>query len=418
MLRKHVILILFILGTSSISAQIIEGTVLNMEDSTAIPHATVVLYDHTKNHILAHTLTNSEGKFTLSYKFVKGVYLLKIRHISFYEKDKPIVIDNSTINHINTTIYLIPKYEQLEEVILESYEPIIIKKDTVIYDVKHWLQERHMTLEDVIKEMDGFSINENGEIKVFGKPVNKILVDGEEISDSDGNVIIQSLDPKKVSKIEVRFDEKENKIKESLLDRQELVVLDIKLKKDFKKSFFGKIQPTIGYRTRPEIGGFLNLFSLKKHTKLHLFAEHDAFGNQTIPIRNVKNLGQEAQQKNMELPLDYNEITKKEGYHNALFGFRDYSFFKRKMLGFSGKIDITDKSSIYMGSYNYMDNQQKEIVIREVFYDNEIYHFIRQIHRNVISSKNKIQWRYDSNKSKFKYDINYVFLNNSLLLPL
>lgn len=60
----------------------------------------------------------------------------------------------------------------------------------------------------------------------------------------------KTLDPNIIKKVQVRFDEKNEKLKESLLNNSNFVVLDIKLKDNFNKLFFGKAKGQLGLQNK------------------------------------------------------------------------------------------------------------------------------------------------------------------------
>ena len=287
---KVCLFIFFLLGFHIYAQAQISGKAFVEKDRSPIRGASVMLRNFQTKKILTYTQTDAQGKFSLKKKLDKGVYLIEIRHLSYETFSQSIVVSDSIAAAVHLSAAMKLRQNKLKEVVVKpkTRPPIIVKKDTTIYDIKHWLRESDETLEDVLKKMDGIEISPDGEITVDGQRVKKVLIDGKEVSDVGAAVITKSIDPESVKNIEVRFDEKDDKIKESLLDANEYVVLDIKLKEGFNKRFFGKLRPTLGYQHDLQYGGYANLFSLNNWGNLHLFAEHDNFGTQTLSMTNLK----------------------------------------------------------------------------------------------------------------------------------
>ncbi|KUF46195.1 hypothetical protein AS361_17515 [Myroides marinus] len=164
------------------------------------------------------------------------------------------------------------------------------------------------SVEDVLSKTEGFSIQPNGDLLVNGKLIQKILLDGKEISDFGNTLLIKALTPEKVQSLQVRFNEKDEKIKESLLNEEKFVVLDIKLKKDFNKSLFGKQQLQAAYQNKLKLSGLTNVFSLNKKINVQFFGETEHSGDNEIKLSQIKNLGEDLFNKILSIPIDIDDI--------------------------------------------------------------------------------------------------------------
>lgn len=100
----------------------------------------------------------------------------------------------------------------------------------------------------------------------------------------------KTLDPNIIKKVQVRFDEKNEKLKESLLNNSNFVVLDIKLKDNFNKLFFWKSQRTIGVTKQKKLNleGNTSIFSLSEKFNAQLFLEKNNTADNLINLHNIK----------------------------------------------------------------------------------------------------------------------------------
>ena len=55
---------------------------------------------------------------------------------------------------------------------------IRINKDTVTYLCDNFMLDRYLTLADMLSEMPGFSVEEDGSVKALGQPLTKIILEG------------------------------------------------------------------------------------------------------------------------------------------------------------------------------------------------------------------------------------------------
>jgi len=394
-------------GQSYISGQITDSI-----SREGVPFASVVLYGYKSTKIHSYTQSNDSGYYKLKLPEQAGVFLLKTKRLSYKEYSRQIVSVGGKKNHISLSFSLIPDIKELEEVVVKRPPPIIIKEDTIIYDIQEWTEIRDQTLEEVISKMPGFKILSDGEIQVNGKLVNKVLINGEEMSGSGAALLTKSIAPENVEKLEVRLDEKDNKIKESLLDANAFVVLDIQLKEDLKKSLFGKIRFTGGYQHKLIPGGYTNIFSLKKKFKLHVFAESDRFGEETISLDMIKFIGAEAQAKWFDEPADFQEFFNSPAIQEEVYGFQDYSKKQNDIIGVTTKYRTSSVLDIYFGTYNARMLVGDKRDYNQLFENGTSFQLMEENENLRYTSKNKLDFRYNKGKIKGSLNLNAVFTEN------
>ncbi|MBC6427224.1 MAG: hypothetical protein GDA51_12350 [Ekhidna sp.] len=404
-------LLFLLVGLNVFSQSSLWGNISDRADSTGVSFVSVILYRYQSNKIIGYTQSDVDGNYQIEIPTELSILTLKTSRLGYHTIERDIVFGSEKDTTILLNLQLTPLEERLQEVVVSG--PVIVKEDTIIYDVAHYTQARDQNLEDVLARIPGFKIGGDGEIKVNGKVVRKVLIDGEEVSDAGAALITRSISPEDVKNVEVRTDEKDTKLKESLLDATEYVVLDIKLKEGLKKSLFGKLRGTLGYQEQTEPGGYLNAFSLKKKAKIHLFVEHDRFGEQTISLDQIKNLGVEAFQKIFEIPADFQTLTEREAFQDEIFGFRDYTIAEKNIAGLSTKFTISPSLAIYFGSYNAYSRDGKGRSYDQEFNSFDFSTNLRETQKIIdYSSKNKVDVRFDQNNWKIKLDLNAVLFDN------
>ena len=405
--------LLFLLAVGdTIGQTTVSGTITDQQSNEKIPFVSVVIYQFQSNQIVDYAQSDQQGNFSLSIPRKKSVYTLKTSRLGYQKSEQSIVVASDAVKQLTVPIRLIQDTTNLKEVIIEG--PIIVKEDTTIYDVAHFTTARSKSLEDVLSNIPGFKISPDGTIQVDGKVVDKVIVDGKEVSSAGGGVLTKALSPENVESVEVRFDEKDDKLKNSLLDSKKFVVLDIKLKEDLNKSLFGRAKLTSGYRNQPEYGGYSNLFSLTKTNNLQFFAEHDRFGFETIPLKSIKNIGADAYNLLFDLPADFQSLTEKEDFNNQVFGFSDYTRAEKSILGISNFIHFNDQWSLYIGSYSNLANDGQRRNYQQGFDNSVILNDLsEQLRQHTLSTKNKAELRFDKSNWKIRYDANYSYLNQS-----
>lgn len=395
----------------------IQGTLINEEDNTPAPFVQVLLYPYQSAQIADYALSDEKGEFELQLPAANGIFSLKTRSLAFEPMDKDIVLANEDATAIALTLKLKPKAHELATAtVTDKRPPMLVRADTIIYDVSHWSDAFDESLEAVLKKMPGMEVLPDGELKIKGKRVAKVLIDGEEIGDGGAALLTRSLSPGRVAAIEVRLNEQNEKLRESLLSQNDFVTLDIKLRDDFDQRLFGQLSATAGAQEELRLGGLAKLFSLNHNLKFQLLGERDAFGDQAISLSNIKNLGAEAYAKIFELPADFEQLRSNPVFNEELYGLREYTAMDLASAGLTGKATLSPDLDLYLGSYNAFAMQQQQNRFAQSTLDNSQATVAADQLRysKVASSKNKVELTFDREGWKARYNFNFVW-NDQLL---
>src|SRR5699024_5895607 len=116
-------------------------------------------------------ISDKNGNFTLENRTNEDALNLTIPYVGYQPYTKTIKIENSPIDL--KTIELLPM-NALDEIVIRSRAPITIKKDTLEFNVASFKTKRDANVEDLLKELPGVEVDEDGTIKVDGKEVSEI----------------------------------------------------------------------------------------------------------------------------------------------------------------------------------------------------------------------------------------------------
>ncbi len=143
------------------------------------------------------------------------------------------------------TIALISKINALREVIIKTGS-IRIKGDTTSYRASDFKVSANANVEELLKKLPGIQVDKNGEIKAMGETVEKVLVDGEEFFGDDPGMAVKNLRADAVKEVQV-FDKKSDQAEFTGIDDGDTKkTINLKLKEDKKKGYFGKIDAANG----------------------------------------------------------------------------------------------------------------------------------------------------------------------------
>lgn len=170
------------------------------------------------------------------------------------------------------TLAMPDKSTALDEVLIyANRNPIYYRGDTLVYVADSFKVKENAVVEDLIRKLPGMTIDENGKIKNQGKEIGQVLVDGDEFFGNDPTIATKNLAASGVETVEVYEKDAEDGSDEKVQ------VLDLKLKDEAKKGYFGKVNLAGGLDkfTTPNQGfyeGEILLNSYNKNQKLAVYA--------------------------------------------------------------------------------------------------------------------------------------------------
>lgn len=245
-----------------------------VRDSTgaAMQFANVMAMDTATQTMAGFAVTNAEGRFRIGLES-GGVYLLKITFIGYAPFEK--IIQPFESNDEPITFLLTNSGVSLDELQVVAEMPVTIRGDTITYAVEAFNQGDERKLEDVLEDLPGFQIDENGQIKVQGKDVNKVLIDGKEFFEGDTKLATKNIPANVVDKVQLLQNFQEISPLRRFGDSEQLA-LNVELKDDKKRIVFGDLTGAIGPQNRYLTHA--NTFYYDEKTNLNVIADANNIG--------------------------------------------------------------------------------------------------------------------------------------------
>jgi hypothetical protein len=132
-------------------------------------------------------------------------------------------------------------------VIREARAPIFIRGDTVEYDASTFKVPPGSTVEDLLRKLPGIDVDAEGNISTMGEDVKTVYVDGKAFFVNDPKVVTKNLDAVAVSKVQVFTEKSEQEKLTGISDGSKDKVMNLELKDEYKKGYFGKASAGYGY---------------------------------------------------------------------------------------------------------------------------------------------------------------------------
>jgi hypothetical protein len=230
-------LVILLISTLCFSQRMtISGNVFDTVAKAPLPYSVAMAVRLKDSLLVAFTRSDAQGHFELKNLQPDTLELIvsnpKFGDQSFYIIGSP---NNTSFNM--GTIVLPPKNKQLKEVVIYAFkDPVYYKGDTLIYAADSFKVKPNATVEDLLKKLPGIKVDQSGKITSQGRAIDQVLVDGDEFFGSDPTVATRNLQANGVESVQV-FEKKD----ETNASGENLQVMNLKLKEDAKKGYFGKV---------------------------------------------------------------------------------------------------------------------------------------------------------------------------------
>ncbi|MBR5725301.1 MAG: TonB-dependent receptor, partial [Muribaculaceae bacterium] len=255
-MRKLLSIILALCGlmTLTANAAVINGVLVDSQDTTELIEATVKLLKATKDSTMVKgTTTDMNGVFNI--KGVKaGKYLLRFSYLGYNDVIKHVTVGEDGRDVNIGVVTMDPNTIMLKEAVVVGLKsPITVKEDTVEFNADSYKTQANAVVEDLLKRLPGVEVGSDGKITANGKEVKKILIDGKEFFSDDPTVASKNIPADMVNKLQV-IDRKSDLARlTGVDDGDDETVINLTVKKGMNNGWFGTVNA--GYGTDERYAG-------------------------------------------------------------------------------------------------------------------------------------------------------------------
>lgn len=236
----------------------IAGTILSASDQTPLESATIHLERVKDSSLVSYTISDKDGKFLLEEKTSAQSLNLFISYVGYKTHIQNVKLTSSDIDL--GSINLETDTNALDEVIIKSRAPVTIKKDTLEFNVKSFKTKKDASVEDLLKELPGVEVDDEGKILVNGKEVNKILVNGKPFFGDDPTITTRNLTKDIIEKVQITDTKTKSEAFSGEEGDQDNKTINLTIKEENNKGVFGRVAAGVGTDERYEFAGMFNYF--------------------------------------------------------------------------------------------------------------------------------------------------------------
>ena len=247
MMKRLLILTVVLATTIALHAQrTISGTVIEKDTREEVIQATVSLLK-TDSTLVANAVTSASGRFSLTAPS-DASYIVRITYVGFKTFTKRITVSQGKPVAMGT-IEIAPDAIMLKGATVTAHlAKVQSKGDTLIYNADAFRTPEGSVVEELVKRLPGAEVDDDGNIKINGKSVSKIKVDGKEFGDT--KTALKNLPTNIVERIRA-YDEKSDLARiTGIDDGNEQTVIDFGLRAGMNKGTMANADLGIGTKER------------------------------------------------------------------------------------------------------------------------------------------------------------------------
>lgn len=256
--------LLGLIFSSVLSAQDfnIKGKVVDAISKEPLEVATIYAESVKDSSLIAYTISNETGFFEL-----EGKTKLKSINVFFsFNGYRPLVMKIDLKSKVDLkTVQLEEQAQELKGVdVIGERVPIKIKKDTLEFNAASFKTRPDATVEDVLKKLPGVEVASDGKIKVNGKEVDQVLVNGQVFFSNDPTIATKNLPKEIIDKIQITNTKTKEEEFVGDAGNGETRTINLSIKEDKNNGFLGRMTAGYGTDKRYQANGLLNYFNNKK----------------------------------------------------------------------------------------------------------------------------------------------------------
>jgi hypothetical protein len=291
-MRKLFTLFLLLTSISSVNAQlqkgVLSGTLVDSLTSKPLLYATVSVYSDTT--LLGYRLSDERGNFTMLNLPASTPLRVVVTFTGYAIKRQRFTIDKEKNEVQLGKMLMVPSSLSLNEVIIHGERPpVMVNKDTIEFNAAAFKTLPDALVEDLLRKLPGVNVDKDGNIKVNGRSVSTIYVDGKEFFGGDVRIASKNLPSNIIDRVQVMNDPEALKANPLMPEADIPQIVNLKLRPDIKKGAFGKLYAGGGIRDRGEVGALVNVF--RDTTQISLIGYGNNLNKSSFAFTDLRSIG-------------------------------------------------------------------------------------------------------------------------------
>ena len=269
------------LWAQEVEDRLLQGKVYDADRLDPMLGATVQVYDSLGTFI-SGGVTNEEGVFRIG-KLQPQRYSLKVSFMGYKPQTFKLDLSGKRKTYRMKDVLLREMvYEMDEAQITAQGRELVLREDTLVYYANYYKLPPGARMAELLRRMPGVYGSEEQDLRVNGKKVARILINGKEFFGDDIAMALKYLPAELIKELKV-YDKKSDEAEWSGVDDgSRETVIDLTVADDFRNSWLGEVEGAYGSSNRYTGHAALNNFQERQYISLTADAGNDSqMGDET-----------------------------------------------------------------------------------------------------------------------------------------
>lgn len=300
----------------------LRGKVYDADRLDPLPGATVQVYD-SLGTFLGGGVTNEEGVFRVG-KLLPQKYNLKISFMGYKQQSLRVDLSGKRKElRLKDILLHEAVYEMDEAQITAQGRELVLRDDTLVYYADYYRLPPGARMAELLRRMPGVYGSDDQDVRVNGKKVARILINGKEFFGDDLSMALKYLPAELIKELKV-YDKKSDESEwMGVDDGSRETVIDLTVADDFQNSWVGEVEAAYGSSNRYIGKASVNNFQDKRYTTLMAQAGNDS----QMGDENNQNVGWSFNRSGKKLDLggnlSYNRNEMKQDMASSMESFEN-----------------------------------------------------------------------------------------------
>jgi len=220
-----------------------------------LPGASIMVKSD-EDKLIAYAISEADGTYLIDIN-QSGTYTVEAIYLGFTKQKQTLKISKDSVG-IN--FLLEESKEVLDEIVIEYEQPVKLRGDTLVYDAKKLSTGHEVVVQDLLKNIPGLTVSNDGRIFYGKTEIEKVMVDGDDFFSKGYSLLTKNMPTQPLDKIEILQNYSNNKLLKGIEDSGK-VALNLTIDEKYKNIWFGDVTAGYGSYDRYNIGGNLMNFS-------------------------------------------------------------------------------------------------------------------------------------------------------------
>ncbi|HMU10454.1 MAG TPA: outer membrane beta-barrel protein [Ferruginibacter sp.] len=369
---RKLYLVSFILFFSLAARSQVKGTLIDSASKKPVENAVVALVVKSNATDTIYTFADDKGQFRFDVVPASNFSVI-VRHLGYRPVAKFIPVNKQEKVIDLGSFSLVQDAKLLAEVVVEA-PAIVVKEDTIEYNASSFKVKEGAVVEDLLKKLPGVQVDKDGNVTAQGKAVSRVKVNGKDFFGGDVKTATKELPANIVDKIQVIDDYGDQATVSGIKDGDPDKVLNIQIKKDKNKGFFGRV--TGGYGTEDRYQASFNGNYFNNNTQISVLGNSNNTNTSIFNFNGGGNRGATSMMRQgMSVMNDMGGMGQmnnmmQSGNAGSFGGGSNSGISTTHSAGFNYRDQWGKRVSVYGSySYNYRNTSQIQNTSSQNFYE-------------------------------------------------